>query len=419
MTRPELIELWTRHLEGEALDAAEQQALLGGLERDAALRQVLLGDWAMDGILRSRALDAEAGRRFTAGVTTLISAQGDQGRFAERVRTSLSRSLRQRRGGRLAGWGRLAAAAALMLTVLGVLSWRTGWPFQRPDLPTLAGSLQPLPQGQQLRLPAHATLRWGDGTVAVTDRDTLLTILAAGQGKHLALDDGGMQVSAAPQAAGAPMTVQSPFATATVVGTEFSLSVQRRSARLVVTHGRVRFGRGDAGDLMVGAGATAVADAFGTRDAAGPVFAWDAAAASNPAPVSGKPGRTPDGRACLAGGDTAGLTVINFVRDPGWFTFDPRMEVSCRIWIGKQVAWAGFYFQDAEHRHHAQWHIPLDVRGAWREVHFTLGEVVPTNSPPMMAGDVVQYVMVQAQFAPTAELYLDHLEIRAPPPSPP
>jgi len=181
----------------------------------------------------------------------------------------------------------------------------------------------------------------------------------------------------------------------------------------------VRFGRGDAADLMVGAGATALADAFGIRDAAGPVFAWSASAASNPAPVSGKAGHAPDGRACLAGSDTAGLTVINFVRDPGWFIFDPRMEVSCRIWVGKQVAWAGFYFQDAQHRHHAQWHIPLDVRGAWREVHFTLGEVVPANSPPMMAGDVVQYVMVQAQFAPTAELYLDRLAIKAPPETPP
>jgi len=415
MTRPELLELWTRHLEGEALAAAEQAALLGGLEGDAAMRQVLLGDWAMDGILRSRALDAEAGRRFTAGVTTLIAAQGDQGRFVERIRSTLGRSGRQRRGARLSGWGRSAAAAGLIIAMLGAWSWQAGWPFPRADLPTLAGALHALPSGQQLQLPAHATLRWGDGTVAVTARDTLLTVLEAGPGKHLALDDGGLQVTAAPQAGGAPMTVRSRFATATVVGTEFSLDVERQSARLAVAHGRVRFGRGDDDDLVVGAGATALADAFGARDAAGPLFAWTSAAAHNPAPVSGMLGRAPDGHPCLVGGNTAELTVINFVRVPGWFIFDPRMVVSCRIWIGKQVAWAGFYFQDALHRHHAQWHVPLDVRGAWRELHFTLGEVVPTNSPPMMAGDVVQYLMVQAQFAPTAELYLDRLEVKAPP----
>jgi ferric-dicitrate binding protein FerR (iron transport regulator) len=414
MTRPELLELWTRHLEGEALHASEQQALLAGVERDAALRQVLLGDWAMDGILRSRALDAEAGRRFSAGVTTVIAALGDQGRFAERVRSTLGRSGRQRRSARLGGWGRIALAASLMIAVLGAWSWRTGWAFQRADLPTLAGSLQALPSGTQLRLPAHATLRWGDGTVAVTDRDTLLTVLEAGHGKQLALDDGGIQVTAAPQASGTPMTVRSQHATATVVGTEFSLSVQGQITRLSVAHGRVRFGRGDGADLVVGAGSTALADAFGTRAAAGPLFAWSAGAAFNPAPVSGTSARAPDGQPCLGGSDTAGLTVINFVRDPGWFTFDPRLLVSCRIWVGKQVAWAGFYFQDAQHRHHAQWHVPLDVRGAWRDLHFTLGEVVPTNGTPMAAGDVVQYFMVQAQFAPSAELYIDRLEVRAP-----
>jgi ferric-dicitrate binding protein FerR (iron transport regulator) len=415
MTRPELLELWTRHLEGETLVAPEQEALLDGLERDAALRQLLLGDWAMDGILRSRALDAEAGRRFSAGVTTLIAAQGDQGRFAERVRSTLGRSGRQLRGARLAGWGRIALAASLMIAVLGAWSWRTGWPFQRADLPTLAGSVQALPQGEQLRLPAHTTLRWGDGTVAVTDRDTRLTVLKGGPGKHLSVDDGGMQVTVTPQASGAPMTVQSPFATATVVGTDFSLVVQHQSARLAVAHGRVRFGHGDAGDLVIGAGSTALADLFGIRDAAGPVFVWSSTATLNPAPVSGTLGHAPDAHPCLVGSNTAELTVINFVRDPGWFSFDPRMVVSCKIWIGKQVAWAGFYFQDAQHRHHAQWHIPLDIRGAWRELHFSLSEVVPTNSPPMMTGDVVQYFMVQAQFAPTAELYLDHLEVSSPP----
>jgi hypothetical protein len=305
-------------------------------------------------------------------------------------------------------------AAGLIIAVLGVWSWQRGWPWQRADLPTLAGSLQALPQGQQLRLPAHATLRWSDGTVAITDRDTLLTVLAAGPGKHLALADGGMRVTATPQAGGATLTVQSPFATATVVGTEFSINVQRQSARLAVAHGQVRFGHGDAADLVIGAGAAAVADVFGTRDAAAPVFAWSSAAALNPTPLSGTPGHAPDLRSCLVGSAAAGLTVIEFVRDPGWFTFDPRTVVSCRIWIGRQVAWAGFYFQDAQHRHHAQWHIPLDVRGAWRELHFNLAEVVPTNGPLMMAGDVVQYFMVQAQFAPTAELYIDRLEVRPP-----
>ncbi len=414
MTRPELLDLWTRHLEGEALGAAEQEALLAGLERDQALRQLLLGDWAMDGILHSRALDNEAGRRFTAGVSTLISAQADQGRFAERVRSSIGRSGRQLRHHPFVSGRRLSLAAGLALAVAVAWGWRAGVLFARADLPTLAGMAQPLAPGIPVNLPAHATLRWADGTTAITDRATQLTVLMTERGKHLALNDGGLQVAAMPQAKSAPMTVQSPFATATVVGTDFSLVVQAQTARLAVSHGRVRFGRGDAGDLVVGDGTTAVADAFGTRDANGPLFAWSAGAANNPPPTSGRVARAPDGHPCLAGSDSAEITVINFIRQPGWFVFDPRLVVSCRVWVGKQVAWAGFYFQDATHRHHVQWHVPLDVRGAWRDVHFSLGEVVPANSPMMVAGDIVQYVMVQAQFAPTAELYIDQFAISAP-----
>ena len=132
------------------------------------------------------------------------------------------------------------------------------------------------------------------------------------------------------------------------------------------------------------------------------------------APDIGQLGTAPDGTPALAAVARGDIVVISFVSDRGLFIFDPRALVTCRVWIGKQVKWAGFYFQDYEHQHHAQWHLPLDRRGAWRELSFRLGDVVGANGPVMAAGDTTQYFMLQAQFAPDAELYLDQVVVHAP-----
>lgn len=413
MNRTVLLESWTRYLDGGTLTHDEQTALLAGLEEDTSLRQVLLNDWALDGVLRSRALDTEAGHRFTAGVSTLIAAQADQGRFAERVRATIGRSARRRRSARLNIWSSSLLAACVSAAVIGVWLWQSGG-LASPDLPAIAQNHQALHVGDVLHLDAQTQLEWRDGTRAITNRETTVTLGDCAHGKHLDIATGGMRIVASPQPQTKPMTIASRFATATVVGTDFTISVSREAALLAVEHGSVRFGHGDGSDLMVGSGSSALADVFGARDPNGPIFHWSAPLASSPAPVTGTRGTAPDGQACMMGADAAGLKVINFVRDSGWFAFDPRSVVTCRVWIGKQVAWAGFYFQDADHRHHAQWHVPLDVRGAWRDIRFTLADVVPTNGPPLTAGDVVQYFMLQAQFAPSAELYLQDLQVRTP-----
>jgi hypothetical protein len=417
MNRSELLEVWTRYLDGGALSTQEQSDLLAGLDEDAALRQVLLQDWSIDGVLRSRAHDAEAGRRFIAGISTVIVAQADQGRFADRVRATIGRSAHRTRRPPVRAWRPVVLAASVCGAAIAAWLWHSGW-AARSDLPVIAQSHQSPRIGDTLHLDAHTELDWRDGTHAVTTSESTVTVEDAAAGKRLQLTSGGLHVMAAPQPASSPMAISSRFATATVVGTDFTVTVTRESAQLTVEHGSVRFGHGAASDLLVGSGARAVADAFGARDPNGPIFQWSPHLAVAPVPVTGMRGSAPDGQACLVGAESAGLKVINFVRDSGWFAFDPRTIVTCRVWIGAQVAWAGFYFQDVDHRHHAQWHVPLDVRGAWRNLRFTLAEVVPTNGPLMASGDLVQYFMLQAQFAPSAELYVQDLQVHAPPAPP-
>jgi ferric-dicitrate binding protein FerR (iron transport regulator) len=414
MSRSTLLECWTKFLDGGALSSEELEELRACLDQDPAIRQVLLDDWALDGLLRSRVLDEETGRRFTAGMTTLLAAQADQGRFAERLRAAIGRSPRAPVERRRRTWQPLALAAGLLVTVLGAWSWGHGWLAGREEEPTIAGNHQTVHPGDVLHLEPQVELVWRDGTRAVVQSSATIALMANGQGKHLTVDAGSLRIHAAPQPAAHPMAISSRYATATVVGTDFTFAVTGAEARLEVEHGSVRFGIGDGRDLLVSAGSSALADRFGARDAAGPLFHWSADSASSPSPSSGRLGKAPDGQPCLVATDTAGLTVINFIRSNGWFASDPRSIVTCRVWIGKQVAWAGFYFQDTSHQHHAQWHLPLDIRGAWRDLRFSLADVVRTNGPPLAPGDIIEYFMLQAQFAPSAEIFLKDLKVSAP-----
>jgi hypothetical protein len=285
------------------------------------------------------------------------------------------------------------------------------------DLPIAAAGAQPLRPGERVTLTERTALSWRDGSRAVAEPGTVLAVAEATAGKRLELAAGSVHVTAAPQSAARPMTVSGPQATATVVGTEFTLAVAAGITRLAVSHGTVRFAadaHGAEDGLLVGAGEAALADRFGVRAPGQPLFAWPAAGHRRLAPEIGRIGTAPDGRPCLVAAQETGLVVISFTSQRGLFAFDPRTVVSCRVWISPGVSWAGFYFQDYEHHHHSQWHLPLDRRGAWRELRFALGEVEPIKDAPMAAGDAVHYFMLQAQFPPGAALYLDQLTVNAP-----
>lgn len=420
MSRQDVLDLWLRHLDGAALAADERQRLHDGLERDGALREVVLSDHALDGMLRAHVLDHEGGRRFTAGVATLIAAGDDRGRFAAQVQARLGRTGRWRTGHTRQRWLRPAAAAAALLVALLGWYWLpphgaapgTERPVAPADLPSDAATGQRLAIGSALRPASPRTLTWSDGTRAVLAPGSALTIGDPTTGKRVVLEAGTLQVVAAPQPADRPFTLRTPRAEAVVVGTSFTLSADAERTRLKVDHGLVRLLDGAHGGRAVGAGQTVVCDRFGSRAPGQPVFVWEAAGTTGPQPVLGRRTTAPDGRPCVQAErhqEAVQVVAMTFHRPDGWCAYDPRTVVTCRVWLGDSVKWAGFYVQDYVHHRHGQWHVPLDQRNAWREVRFTLGELEGTTTPPPAAGDVLHILMLQAQFAPGAELYIDRL----------
>lgn len=423
MSRLDLMELWTRHLDGAALENDDRQRLVDGLERDDALRSVVLDDWAIDGLLRAQVLEAESSQRFTAGVATLIAAGSDNGRFAAQIQQRLGRTGRWRIGRTRRRWHSTVAAAAAVLVLILAWHWQptrvapVTTQDMQADLPTSALDQRRLVIGTILRPTTPLSLTWDDGTRAEVAPGATLTIGDPQRGKLLTLTSGSLRVDAQPQNAEQPLRITTVQAQAIVVGTAFTLRADAAQTRLIVDHGLVRLHSEAHGERAVGAGQSLTADRFGLRAPGQPVFVWDATSSDNPAPVLGKLTTAPDGRACLKAEhdlETTPVVAVTFNTPGAWCAYDPRTVVTCRVWLGNTVKWAGFYVQDYVHHHHGQWHVPLDQRETWREVRFTLGELEGAKTPPPTTGDVLHIVMLQAQFAPGAELFVDRITITPP-----
>jgi len=420
MSRLDLMELWTRHLDGAELENDDRHRLVDGLTRDEALRAVVLADWAVDGLLRAQVLEAESGQRFTAGVATLIAADSDHGRFAAQVQQRLGRTGRWRISRTRRRWRSAVAAAAAVLVMLLAWQWlptRVAPTTTRDvlaDLPTSSVDQRRLAVGTILRPTTTMSLIWADGTRADVAPGASLTIDDPAHGKQLTLANGSLRFDARPQNAEQPLRIHTSHTQAVVIGTAFTLRTDAERTRLTVDHGLVHLRSGSRGERAVGAGQTFIADRFGLRAPGQPLFVWDATRSDNPTPIMGRLTTTPDGRACLKAQqdqDTTPVVAITFSAPDGLCAYDSRTVVTCRVWLGRTVRWAGFYVQDHARHHHGQWHVPLDQRETWREVRFTLGELEGANTPPPTVGDVLHIVMLQAQFAPGAEFFVDRITI--------
>ncbi len=109
---------------------------------------------------------------------------------------------------------------------------------------------------------AALSVRYPDGTLIDAQPDTSLADAAADgrPGKTLRLSRGAIAAQVATQPPGTPFVIQTPQATATVVGTALSLSVTSTATRLEVREGRVRLSRkSDNKSAEVAAGQFAVA----------------------------------------------------------------------------------------------------------------------------------------------------------------
>ncbi len=137
--------------------------------------------------------------------------------------------------------------------------------------------------GQRLSTGAgrYLSVKFLDGTRLELGGDTIVGRVAEiASGKWVQVERGLVSVDAAKQAAGKTLVVASPFAEATVLGTEFTVWTTGSFSRLDVKEGRVKFARpGGATSLVVGAGYFAIAGQ-GYELAAKPgVSMWKAPAA--------------------------------------------------------------------------------------------------------------------------------------------
>lgn len=416
MTREQLIDAWLRHQDGEPLAPGEGAALLAAWTADPALRAVCEADAAIDASLRSRPGDADAEAAFTAGLAMLLRTPRDGRAFAARVARRIRSGGRQRQRGRLrllAPWG---LAAALIAATLVLFSPSPS------DLPRLDGTAV---QTGTLTLAQDAVLTWRDGTSAVVSAGSVLGILPAETGKALRLDAGRVTVSAATQPTSRPLTVRSPEALATVVGTRFVLDTAAGTTRLVVDHGTVRL-QAAATAIEVSAGSRAMADQAGVRAAAAPRWGWSAGDALPTTLVRGGAGRAPDGRACLlAQRHNASTAAVVWASTPeGLFAVDAASELVGDIWLDAGTAWAGIYAQcDGERERasgvpprtrHGQVDLPTASAAGWHRFRVRLADLAQTASgPPLRIGDRITHLVIQAQPVGSA-IRLDRLELRTP-----
>jgi hypothetical protein len=310
-----LIDRW---LDGE-LDEAGIAELHRRLAEDATLRAEFVSDVRFQGAIAGLlGDDAEAVLKRVDAVIAASSASGPQRLVADlerrlgeehvhddapvdRRRRPVPRPSRRLRLARPRPWPQLAALAACLVAMVGVAALLLSRPAPQPSpAPTVAEQ----PTTRPARSPeapevatvvaldgaaaiahgiahraaaAGAALRDGDelavesGTATVAYADGTRLGLSAGASATLALEHGAKRVrlargalsaEVAKQPPGAAMVLATDEATATVVGTAFTLAREDGATRLAVSEGRIAFapiGGGDA--LAVSAGESAVARA--------------------------------------------------------------------------------------------------------------------------------------------------------------
>ncbi len=287
-----LHETWCRYLSGAPLDERERAALLAA-GRDEQDRQRLLADLRLDGMLRAHGAGLATAAGFARACAERVRAEDDAPaaeRFAAGVRSRL-RGERSRAAP--AAWRaprRWGVAAVLLLGCLGALAAAALGRAGRagPTLAALAGEVQFTSQGRTRSAHAgdlvaagegllvaaggSASWRYGDGSAC-----TLIPGASGGTGPsgaahalpgrsaagiRLELGAGILDAEVAKQPAGHPMRIDSPAASAVIVGTAFTLGVGAEGTRCAVSSGRVRLlHRDDA--VEVAGGETAVVDAQG------------------------------------------------------------------------------------------------------------------------------------------------------------
>lgn len=259
--------LLARYLEG-ALSAAERETLLAELRRSPAAAARFQEMVELNALLRAAAHEKEA---FAKAVRKQIDTGSDaQARkfSGTTIQTIRDSGAAQRRAdeSRKFRKGRfiVLASSAAALVAISVLAWN----WQSGDtsklrVKSLLGTVTVLRSGKNIAAERGTKLSAGDAlklegiasaTLVYPDKTELelsahaeLKFLSGTGGagepsaKSLQLSAGTLSAQVPPQPANSPMTLQTPHALATVVGTQFELNVKEKSTRIDVSEGRVHF----------------------------------------------------------------------------------------------------------------------------------------------------------------------------------
>ena len=264
---------------------------LNGLLQDAEARTLLAREFALSAGL-VEALESERARRAareqvhafgTRDLQAPLQLAGDLAEGSSppgrrgRWPWPLRRALAMVRWGWKPGWALSAAVVASVLALAaGALMLFPDDALARVELAPSGFTIQ---RGSRVFTPAEAGFRLEPGDVLgvpeaqvasfVYAREktriqmqggTVLTLQANDEGKRLELARGSIFADVATQLEGQAMVLMTPHATATVLGTELSLTVSSNASRLEVLSGTVRLARReDERAIMVAAGGYATA----------------------------------------------------------------------------------------------------------------------------------------------------------------
>lgn len=281
-----------RFIEG-TLDPDEDAALAQLLETQPGLPGQVTAHIQMDLMLRVWGERLAPAQRLGAAVQERLTAaqHGSRVRRAVVRRLTSPPNMRSRR----VIWGGLAAAATLFLAGgLLVMGLRT--PASPPMIAVLelsgtafidsssrvreARAGEALADGERLRswADSRAVVTYpGEATRISLDPSSTVRFSVGEGGKRIALEDGGLNCSVALQPAGKPLTLSTPHADLTVLGTRFHVTVANSGTHLTVDSGRVRFvdrATGVEDEVTDGGSRAAGLDAIRTVETRGDAGSW-------------------------------------------------------------------------------------------------------------------------------------------------
>jgi FecR protein len=253
------------------LDDQQAARLSAELEQDPAQRRALARAWRVDRLLALNRLEDDLGERLVASLRFARPTEhATNDAFAARMRQALAARVRH--------FPTFWAAAALLAIALtgGWLLMKTARPEAGPVVATVVtanGARLLTADGQRLPLVGQvhagdtvqtgqesAALAWvGEPTAVVVGPHSQLRLGLEAGGKRLHLAGGRVDAEVAPQPSDQPLVLSTSDATATVLGTSFSVSHDASGTRLDVGHGRVRLHgtSGEAVEVATGQSASA------------------------------------------------------------------------------------------------------------------------------------------------------------------